>query len=147
MTFNLQIPKIVIANYQQKFAEFGEKLGLTYSAISAIEIGKNPPTDANIKLICLTYGVNEDWIRSGNGEMFTHVNNDSLTKEVIEFMQKMDEPERQVVLNYVRCYVSQQQSLRGEPPDAAKEPDFPLEPRLPARTAAIANYEEDRTAG
>ena len=102
-------------------AEFGEKIGLTYSAISAIEIGKNPLTDANIKLISLTYGISEEWIRHGVGDMFNPANNDPYILEVVTYMQKMDEPERQVVLNYVRWYVSQQQSLRGEPPETAQE--------------------------
>jgi transcriptional regulator with XRE-family HTH domain len=50
--------------------EFAEKLGISRSAISLIEIGKNPLTEQNIKTISLTFGVNEKWLRSGNGEMF-----------------------------------------------------------------------------
>ncbi|MDR1256745.1 MAG: helix-turn-helix domain-containing protein, partial [Spirochaetaceae bacterium] len=45
-------------------------LGLTHSAISQIESGKNALTDTNINLICLTFQVNEAWLRTGNGPMF-----------------------------------------------------------------------------
>jgi transcriptional regulator with XRE-family HTH domain len=53
-----------------KQAEFAEKLGLTNASISAIEIGKNPLTEQNVKLICLVFGVNETWLRNGIGPMF-----------------------------------------------------------------------------
>lgn len=50
--------------------KFGEPLGVGRTAISLIESGKNNLTDQMIKLICLVYHVNEDWLRTGEGEMF-----------------------------------------------------------------------------
>jgi transcriptional regulator with XRE-family HTH domain len=50
--------------------EFAAGMGLTNAAISAIELGKAPLTEANIRLVSLVYGVNEEWIRYGTGEMF-----------------------------------------------------------------------------
>jgi transcriptional regulator with XRE-family HTH domain len=52
-----------------KQVEFAEKLGLTSAAISAIELDKAPLTEANIRFICLTFGVNEEWLREGKGDM------------------------------------------------------------------------------
>jgi transcriptional regulator with XRE-family HTH domain len=127
-----------------KQGDFAKSLGLTNAAVSMIEKGKNPLTETNLRLICLTYGINEDWLRTGEGEMFDPVNNDPLIKEVVELMQKMDESDRIVVLNYVRWYVSQQQTLRGKSPDAAKDadPGFPLEPRR-----RVENFEEKKAIG
>jgi transcriptional regulator with XRE-family HTH domain len=51
-------------------SKFAEKMGLTYPAISLIESGKNALTSQNINLICLTFKVNETWLRTGNGPMF-----------------------------------------------------------------------------
>ena len=50
--------------------EFGNKLGIKKSAVSKIEKGENNATDQMIKLMVKEFGVNEDWIRTGNGEMF-----------------------------------------------------------------------------
>lgn len=49
--------------------EFGEKLGVTTSAISGYELGTRVPSDAIIKSICREYGVNETWLRTGAGDM------------------------------------------------------------------------------
>ena len=49
--------------------KFGVRLGVTKTAISLIESGKNNLTDANIKLICTEFGISEKWLRTGDGEM------------------------------------------------------------------------------
>jgi len=54
-------------------AEFAEKLGFTQSNLSAIELGKIPLTEANIRLVCLTFGVNEEWLRNGTEAMLDEV--------------------------------------------------------------------------
>lgn len=49
--------------------EFAEKLGATRSAIASIENDKCTVTTQMIKLVCITYNVNEAWLRTGKGEM------------------------------------------------------------------------------
>jgi transcriptional regulator with XRE-family HTH domain len=51
--------------------EFGQRLGLKRSALSMIEVGTNPLTEQNIKLICMTFSINEQWLRTGTGDMFS----------------------------------------------------------------------------
>jgi transcriptional regulator with XRE-family HTH domain len=51
-------------------SEFAERLKLTQTSLSMIELGKNALTDKNIKLICMIFNVNEHWLRTGAGEMF-----------------------------------------------------------------------------
>ena len=48
---------------------FGARLGVTKSAISLIESGKNTLTDQMARLICREFGVSEVWLRTGVGEM------------------------------------------------------------------------------
>lgn len=60
--------------------KFGEPLGLKRSAISQIETGNANLTDQVIKLICLTYNVNEEWLRTGQGSMFNETKDEFLAE-------------------------------------------------------------------
>ena len=54
---------------------FGAKIGIAQTYLSQIEKGDRDVTDKISKIICLTKWdgniVNEEWLRSGTGEMFT----------------------------------------------------------------------------
>ena len=50
--------------------EFADKLGISRGNIGAYEVGKNAPSDAVISLIVRIFNANENWIRTGEGEMF-----------------------------------------------------------------------------
>lgn len=56
--------------------KFGEKLGVTRVAISNIENGNRSVTSQMFKSICREFGVNEEWLRTGEGEMFVPVTAD-----------------------------------------------------------------------
>ena len=55
-------------NLRQK--DFAEKLFLKLSSYANWESGCSPIPQAKIPLICSTFGINEEWLRSGEGEMF-----------------------------------------------------------------------------
>lgn len=50
--------------------QFGERLGVGKTAISKIESGDRGVTDQMRKSICREFNVNDDWFRTGEGEMF-----------------------------------------------------------------------------
>ena len=50
--------------------EFADRIGVKRGGIANYEIGRNEPTDSVISLICREFNVNEDWLRTGEGEMF-----------------------------------------------------------------------------
>lgn len=50
--------------------QFGKRLGVKKSAVSLIENGKNGVTEQMILSICREFHVNEEWLRTGNGEMY-----------------------------------------------------------------------------
>ena len=67
--------------------EFAEKIGVKRNTIAQYESGRNAPIDAVITLICRTYGVNETWLRTGEGEMFVpRDRSDAIAQEVSRFM-------------------------------------------------------------
>ena len=49
---------------------FAKQLGLTQTAYSMIENGNNPLSDRHIKVICSSFNINENWLRTGQGDMF-----------------------------------------------------------------------------
>ena len=50
--------------------EFGAKIGMGKSSVSKIEKGLNGTTDQTIRSICREFKVSEDWLRTGEGDMF-----------------------------------------------------------------------------
>ena len=50
--------------------EFADRIGIKRGAIANYEIGRNAPTDSVVSLICREFGVSEEWLRNGTGEMF-----------------------------------------------------------------------------
>lgn len=49
--------------------QFGERLGVQKSAISKIEKGDRGLTEQMLKAICREFNVNEEWLRTGDGDM------------------------------------------------------------------------------
>lgn len=50
--------------------QFAERIGVKRNSYANYETGRNTPIDAVIKSICREFNVNEEWLRTGNGEMF-----------------------------------------------------------------------------
>ena len=50
--------------------KFGEKLGVTKTAISRLEKGERSLTEQMIKSICREFSVDYMWLTTGEGEMF-----------------------------------------------------------------------------
>lgn len=49
---------------------FGEKIGVKQSTVAAYECGARNPLDTVIRSICREFDVNEQWLRTGEGDMF-----------------------------------------------------------------------------
>lgn len=50
--------------------KFGERLGVSRSAMSNIENGNRNVTEQMFKSICREFNVSEVWLRTGEGEMY-----------------------------------------------------------------------------
>lgn len=72
--------------------EFGRLCGKSRDAIATYESGRVTPDDAFIKVVCLTFNVNEEWLRTGAGDMFIKSENDLF--EVFAEKYKLDEQEQ-----------------------------------------------------
>ena len=50
--------------------EFGNAIKIAGASVSRLERGVNNPADRTIELICSKFGVREEWLRRGEGEMY-----------------------------------------------------------------------------
>lgn len=86
--------------------EFADKLGIARNNIAGYETCKRSPSDAVISLICTKFNINEEWLRTGEGEMFVQrTRNQTITdflgdliiadntfkKRLIEALAELDE--------------------------------------------------------
>lgn len=77
--------------------QFSTRIGISHPALSQIESGKNNPARSTIVSICREFGVNEEWLRTGEGDMLS-TNHDAemftawaarhLSKESNEFKRR-----------------------------------------------------------
>ncbi len=67
--------------------EFADRIGLKQNAISYMEKGGSTVTEQNIKVICSQFSVNENWLRTGVGDMF--VENDRKQKEFFAIFDEL----------------------------------------------------------
>jgi transcriptional regulator with XRE-family HTH domain len=61
--------------------EFAQKLGVTQSYISALEKGKEIPSDTLLNLIASLSYVKEEWLKDGTGEKLKNI------EDIIEFIE------------------------------------------------------------
>lgn len=96
--------------------QFGDALGITNTAVSKIENGDNNITDQIIIAICRIYNANENWLRTGEGDMFvpidvddeyfaaaTEISNDNdefAMAAIIEYW-KLDKESKKAIHNYI----------------------------------------------
>ena len=72
--------------------DFADALGLTKNFISLIETGKREPSDRTIRDICRIFNVNEEWLRTGEGEMFIpKTREDAIAELTLDLLK--DEPD------------------------------------------------------
>lgn len=85
---------------------FADRLKIARGNIGAYEVGKNAPSDAVISLICKEFDVSENWLRTGEGEMFVKLSEDeeiaSLVSDVLE--DGKNNPFYGIILDIMRTY-------------------------------------------
>lgn len=71
-------------------AEFGKQLGVSRDVISNLEYGRVAVSDLIINMICAKFGVNEQWLRTGEGEMFPPMTTDMKVAKLFGGIMKED---------------------------------------------------------
>lgn len=89
--------------------QFGKRVGLSKSAISLIESGKNGTTEQTVASICREFGVNEMWLRTGEGEMFDQSAESSLDRLAAEY--HLDERKKAVISAFLKLSTADQEAI------------------------------------
>ncbi|MDD7624589.1 MAG: helix-turn-helix transcriptional regulator [Butyricicoccus sp.] len=63
--------------------QFAEKIGISQRALSSIERETTNLTERNTREICRVFNVNEQWLRTGEGEMFLEPSEDEQLAEFV----------------------------------------------------------------
>ncbi|MDR3138452.1 MAG: helix-turn-helix domain-containing protein [Treponema sp.] len=101
--------------------EFGKKIAMSDVAISHMESGRTALSGQNIKLICLTFGVREEWLREGKGEMMDEgVTLSGRERHLLELFYKLSPKAQQMVIEYTEKLLADEKALRGEEPETEK---------------------------
>ena len=94
--------------------EFANSICMSRSNLSNIEKDRFTITDRVIDTICAKFGVNEDWLRTGEGEMFPPKTPDEEYAELLGGLLA-DEPEsfrRKLVMNICKLSDDQIEAVR-----------------------------------
>jgi transcriptional regulator with XRE-family HTH domain len=98
-----------------KQRDFARKLGLKQTTLSNIETGRNGVTGANVRLICITFNVNETWLRSGDGPLFLDSTPGSPDEtELLETFRKLSPATKKVILNHVKELLQVQREAQSD---------------------------------
>jgi transcriptional regulator with XRE-family HTH domain len=86
MSINQRIKQIRLA-LKLSQAKFAKDILISNGYIASIELENRKVNDRIVKLICTVYGVSEDWLKTGKGEMFMPVTNKNLEKVIACFIK------------------------------------------------------------
>jgi transcriptional regulator with XRE-family HTH domain len=83
--------RIVMTRHALKLsqAKFAEKIKISTSYMGSIEMGIRRVNDRIIKIISMTFGINENWLKSGQGKMFDDIEDFKLN-QLVSIFKKLD---------------------------------------------------------
>lgn len=110
-------------------SEFGKQIGVSRDVISNLEYGRVAPTDLIINMICAKFGVDEHWLRTGEGEMFPEKSEDplwsmlgevlkeeksSFRRQLITSLCQLDKDEIEVFEKFIDKFLAEREKSKRE---------------------------------
>lgn len=124
--------------------EFAARIGSVQNTITGYETGRRSPSNQVLSLICKEFNVNEDWLRTGQGEMFQAKNTsllDQLSQEfglglygqqLLATYLQLSEADKRAVERFVSQLTRNVQAAEEQLEASAAAPDEPKEKRFDA---------------
>lgn len=103
--------------------EFGKKIGSARNTIANYENGNRNPSNSVILSICREFNVNEEWLRTGQGEMFKK---NPLKDEAGYYIEELledyeDNPLYDAILTMIKTYAELDEKSKKVIRDYAKK--------------------------
>ena len=89
--------------------QFAEKINLSRNYLWMLENGSRVPSDRTIKDICDKFGVCEEWLRTGEGEMFDQSAESSLDRLAAEY--HLDERKKAIISAFLKLSTADQEAI------------------------------------
>ena len=118
--------------------DFAEKADISQSLVSNILSGKNGPSNSTLNLICCTYNVNKNWLRTGEGDMLIEKPEPAPQKEpiigpdgetlkgdeaeLVGIYRELEEPNQKKVLTYAHDIQDAQKQQAETVPEKGEAP-------------------------
>ena len=64
--------KAIRKHFDLSQEQFAKRIGKTTGFISNVETGRSGLSESTISSICSAYDIDKEWLKSGNGQMFSH---------------------------------------------------------------------------
>lgn len=81
--------------------EFGERIGLKGNTITGYENGLRTPSESIVLSICREFNVDEEWLRTGEGDMFVQLpEEDEYFKAATMISKENDKEAMNAVIKY-----------------------------------------------
>lgn len=129
---------------QQSFAD---RLGLKQNSIALIESGRKT-SDQTIRNICREFHVNEEWLRTGAGEMFQPAPRDALDELIEQY--RLPREYRSLTEKYLELTPAQQEAvvlyMRKVAADLMANEPAPQEKPVPPGYSSRAELEAEADA-
>lgn len=94
--------------------EFAKKINISRSNLGNIESGSVNVTSRVINDICQTFGIDENWLRTGEGQMCRMLNTDNnLAIEVGKLLSSKDEWTKNAVVQFLKLSPEQRETIKN----------------------------------
>ena len=107
--------RIVMLRHKLKMTQknFAQRIYISTSFQASIEIEKKKVLDRHIKLIVSAFGVNEVWLRTGEGEMFEKdVTPDYKITETVEIFKQLNPFFQDFILNQLHKLLEYEKTVK-----------------------------------
>ena len=75
-------------HYDLTQQDFADRIGVKRNTIATYETGRNQPIDAVVSLICREFNVNEEWLKTGKGEMIKALDREQEIADMVSTLFK-----------------------------------------------------------